>query len=122
MIVVLKFHLRIFFCIKERNKIFPGYSYSQRFSKHFLWQKFQMFLNFKNFSICFLRLILYIQILMYRNLDFLVKTATVACVLLVSAVMSFFRQKIIANIGRRKKYCNNTKASCSFDPVVSAAI
>ena len=49
-----------------------------------------MFLNFQNFNIHFLRLILYIQILMYRNLDFLVRLATIDGVLLVSASMLLF--------------------------------
>ena len=64
-----------------------------------------MFLNFQNFNIHFLRLILYIQILMYRNLDFLVKLATIDGVLLVSASMLlffFFSSKKPA-IFRRKK-------------------
>ena len=47
---------------------------------------------------------LYIQILMYRNLDFLVKALSVVDVLFVSALLSLliFRQKIIA-IFRPKK-------------------
>ena len=63
-----------------------------------------MFLKFKKFGICFLRLILYIQILMYRNLDFHVKSVAAIGVLLVSALMLFFfRQKIVAIFGRKKK-------------------
>ena len=38
---------------------------------------------FLNFSICFLRLILCIQILMYRNFGFLLKSVVVIGVLLV---------------------------------------
>ena len=55
-------------------------------------------------SICFLRLILYIQILMYRNIDFFVKSVTVVGVLLVSALMLLFycRQEIVAIFGRKK--------------------
>ena len=47
---------------------------------------------------------LYIQILMYRNLDFLVKALSVVGALFVSALMSLFvfRQKIVA-IFRPKK-------------------
>ena len=52
-----------------------------------------LFLNFKNVIVCFLRLILYIQILIYQNLDFLVKSAVVAGILLVSALMLFFSSK-----------------------------
>ena len=54
-------------------------------------------------SICFLRLILYIQILMYRNIDFFVKSVTVVGVLLVSALMLllYFRQEIVAIFGRK---------------------
>ena len=64
-----------------------------------------MFLNFKKFGICFLRLILYIQILMYRNLDFHAKSVAAIGVFLVSALMflSFFRQKIVAMFGRKKE-------------------
>ena len=47
-----------------------------------------MFLSFQNLNVCFLRLVLYIQILMYRNLDFLVKMAPVG-VLLVSQFVIF---------------------------------
>ena len=46
-----------------------------------------MLLNFQNFIIRFLRLILCIQILMYGNLDLLVKSVTVVKVLLCSALM-----------------------------------
>ena len=48
--------------------------------------------------------LLYIQILMYRNLDFLVKGLSVVDVLFVSALLSLliFRQKIVA-IFRPKK-------------------
>ena len=49
-----------------------------------------MFLNFQTFRICFLKLIQYIQILIYQNLDFLVKSPTVVGVLLVSTLMSLF--------------------------------
>ena len=41
----------------------------------------------------FLRLILYIQILMYRNLHFLVKSVTVVCLFLVYALLFSFSQK-----------------------------
>ena len=85
------------------------YSLVKVISKHLL----------KNFSICFLRLILHIQILMYRNLDFLVKSATVVGVLLVSASMLFFlSEKIVAVLDEKN---NNTKASCSCDRVVCTA-
>ena len=61
----------------------------------------------------------YIQILMYRNLDFLVKSASVAVVLLVSVLMfSFLCPKIVAIFGWKK---NNTEASCSCDLVVFTA-
>ena len=55
-------------------------------------------------------------ILMYQNLDFLVKSATVVDVLLFSALMLlfFFRQKIVAVLGQNK----NNKASSSCDSVV----
>ena len=45
----------------------------------------------------------YIQILMYRNLDFLVKSASVAVVLLVSVLMFLLlRPKIVAIFGWKK--------------------
>ena len=47
-----------------------------------------MFLSFQTFSICFLRLIQNIQIGMYRNLDFLVKSKTVADLSFVSALIT----------------------------------
>ena len=51
---------------------------------------------------CFLRLILYIQVLMYRNLDFHVKSVAAIGVLLVSNLMLFFfRQKIVAIFGKK---------------------
>ena len=78
-----------------------------------------MFLNFQNFSICFLRLILYIQILMYRNLEFLVESVAVVVVLLVSALMLFFWSK---NSNYFWIENSNSKASCSSDPLVSPAI
>ena len=57
-----------------------------------------MFLNFQTFSVCFLRPTVKIQIVMYRNLDFLVKALTVVGVLFVSALISLFifPQKIVA--------------------------
>ena len=57
-----------------------------------------MFLNFQTFSVCFLRPTVKIQIVMYRNLDFLVKALTVVGFLFVSALISLFifRQKIVA--------------------------
>ena len=57
-----------------------------------------MFLNFQTFSVCFLRPTKKIQIVMYRNLDFLVKALTVVGFLFVSALISLFifRQKIVA--------------------------
>ena len=60
-------------------------------------------LKFHMFSICFLRLILYIKILMCRNLDFFVQSVSVVSVLSVFALMLFFfRQKIVAIFGRKK--------------------
>ena len=57
-----------------------------------------MFLNFQTFSVCFLRPTVKIPIVMYRNLDFLVKALTVVGFLFVSALISLFifRQKIVA--------------------------
>ena len=57
-----------------------------------------MFLNFQTFSVCFLRPTVKIQIVMYRNLDFLVEALTVVGFLFVSALISLFifRQKIVA--------------------------
>ena len=80
--------LKAFFVIKI-------FEFSERFNKNFLRKRHQMFLNFKKFSICFLKLLLYIQILMYRNLDFDVKSVTAIGVLLVSALMllTFFVKK-----------------------------
>ena len=55
--------------------------------------------------------LLYIQILIYRNLDFLVKALTVVGVLFNSALMSLFisRQKIVAIF--KPKENNNTPRS-----------
>ena len=75
-----------FFSINRNSSISPSFSY--RFSKHFVWQILQMFLSFQTFSICFLRLIQNIQIGMYRNLDFLVKSKTVADLSFVSALIT----------------------------------
>ena len=57
-----------------------------------------MFLNFQTFSVYFLRPKAKIQILMYRNLDFLFEALIVVGALCVSALMSLFifRQKIVA--------------------------
>ena len=48
--------------------------------------------------------LLYIQILMYRNLDFLVKALSVVGALFVSALMSLFvfRQKIVAFLDQKR--------------------
>ena len=64
---------------------------------------FKCFLIFKPSVYVFSHL-LYIQILMYGNLDFLVKALSVVGVLYVSVLMSLFifRQKIIA-ISRPKR-------------------
>ena len=69
--------------------------------------------KFSNFSKCFLKLTLYIEISMYRNLDFLVKSATVVGVFLVSVLMflCFIILKVIAISGRKKK---NQLLSCSI--------
>ena len=80
-----------------------------------------MFLNFQNFSLCFLKLILYIQTLIHRNLDFLVKSAIVVGVLVVSTLM------LQTFLSKSRSYFwtnedgNNTKVSCNCDPVDSAA-
>ena len=62
-----------------------------------------MFLNCQNISICFLRLILNIQISIYRNIDFLIKSAIIVGVLLGSAlfIYLFFRREV-AIIFRQK--------------------
>ena len=84
------------------------------------WRRLEMFLNFQKFSICFLGLIVYIQILIYRNFDFLDKSVTIVGILLVSTLMLFFYFLFflfsMAVFGWGK---NNTKGSCSCDPVVS---
>ena len=49
-----------------------------------------MFLNFQTFSVYFLRPKAKIQILMYRNLDFLFEALIVVGALCVSALMSLF--------------------------------
>ena len=94
-----------FYLILKALFVIKIFEFSERFNKNFLWKRHQMFLNFKKFGICFLRLILYIQILMYRNLDFHAKSVAAIGVFLVSALMflSFFRQKIVAIFGRKKE-------------------
>ena len=86
----------------------------------FFGQRLEMFLNFQKFSICFVGLILYIQILIYRNFDILDKSVTIVGILLVSTLMLFFYFLFflffmaVFDWGK-----NNTKGSCSCDPVVS---
>ena len=60
-----------------------------------------MFLKFQKFSICFFRLILYIQILIHGKLDFPVKSTTVVVVFLVFALIIFFQQ-ILAILDKKK--------------------
>ena len=55
---------------------------------------------------------------MHRNLDFLVKSASVVGALLVLALMFFLVPKIAAIFGRKK---NKTKTFCSCDFVVFTA-
>ena len=104
--------LKAFFVIKI-------FEFSERLNKNFLWKRHQMVLNFKKFSIFFLRLILYIQVLMYRNLDFHVMSEAAIGVLLVSALMLFFFSSKNSSYIWKKKNRSNSKACCCSDLVVS---
>ena len=66
-----------FYFILKALFVIKIFGFSERFNKNFLWK----------FSICFLRLIMYIQILMYQSLDFHFKSVAALGVLLVSALM-----------------------------------
>ena len=104
--------LKAFFVIKI-------FEFSERLNKNFLWKRHQMVLNIKKFSIFFLRLILYIQVLMYRNLDFHVMSEAAIGVLLVSALMLFFFSSKNSSYIWKKKNRSNSKACCCSDLVVS---
>ena len=67
-----------------------------------------MFLNLHNFSICFHRLLLHIQVLMYRNRNLLDESITIVGVLVVAALMLFvyvffYVQKYQLFLDKKKK-------------------
>ena len=110
MIVSQKWWTVLFTSILKALLVIKIFEFSERFNKNFLWK----------FSICFLRLILCIQILMYQSLDFHFKSVAAVGVLLVSALMLlFFFVKNSSYIWKKQKVLANSKAYCCSNPVVS---